>query len=110
MLGEHYLLDLYNCDSNTLNDENYLKQLLEEAAKIAGATLLKTESHKFEPCGVTAFCLLAESHISIHTWPEKGQAAVDVFTCGNCSSELAGEFIAEGVKGYGRSKQLIVRR
>ena len=109
-MGDHYLLNLFGCSFSLLDDEHYLIDLLENSAVASGATVVQTISKKFEPQGVTVICLLSESHISIHTWPEKGQAAVDVFTCGNCNSELAGEFIAEGVKGYGRSKQLIVRR
>ena len=82
-MGDHFMLDLYECDPDALDDENFLKQLLVEAAKIAGATVLKTDSWKFDPCGVTAFTLLSESHISIHTWPEKCMAVCDVFTCGD---------------------------
>ena len=108
-MGDHFMLDLYECDPSALDDENFLKQLLVEAAQIAGATVLKTDSWKFQPHGVTAFTLLSESHISIHTWPEKKQAAVDVFTCGTCQPELAGEHIANGVKGMGRTRQLVKR-
>jgi S-adenosylmethionine decarboxylase len=65
-----------------LNDASFIKASLREAADQAESTLLREVLHQFEPQGVTALALLAESHISIHTWPEKGYAAVDVFTCG----------------------------
>ena len=83
MVGKHCILELYNCDSAKLDDEAFLRNAITSAAKRAGATLLNLITHRFEPQGVTGLALLAESHISIHTWPESGYAAVDVFTCGD---------------------------
>lgn len=83
MVGKHCILELYDCDPNKLNDEAFLRTTITNAAKRAGATLLNLITHRFEPQGVTGLALLAESHISIHTWPENGYAAVDVFTCGD---------------------------
>ena len=80
MVGKHCILELYDCDSSKLNDEAFLRDTITDAAKRAGATLLNLITHRFEPQGVTGLALLAESHISIHTWPEAGYAAVDVFT------------------------------
>ena len=68
--GKHFLLELYKCDYEKLNDESFLRCTLNNAAKLANATVLNLISNKFEPQGVTAIALLAESHISIHTWPE----------------------------------------
>jgi len=82
-VGRHCILELYNCDPQKLNDEAFVQSLIRQAATEAGATLLALISHQFQPQGVTGLALLAESHISIHTWPESGYAAVDVFTCGN---------------------------
>ena len=82
-VGKHCILELYACDSARLDDEAFLRDTLTAAAKRAGATLLNLITHRFEPQGVTGLALLAESHISIHTWPESGYAAVDVFTCGD---------------------------
>ena len=83
----HGLLDLYGCDVESLKDEGRLKNWLSEAAEAAGATILGSHFHTFGgEGGVTGVLLLAESHISIHTWPEHGFAAVDAFVCG--SSEL----------------------
>ena len=82
-VGKHCILELYNCDSSRLDDEAFLRETITTAAKRAGATLLNLITHRFEPQGVTGLALLAESHISIHTWPESGYAAVDVFTCGD---------------------------
>ena len=83
MLGKHCILELYECDAFKLNDEAFIRTTITTAAKMAGATLLNLMTHRFEPQGVTGLALLAESHISIHTWPENGYAAVDVFTCGD---------------------------
>ena len=82
-VGKHCILELYDCDSSRLDDEAFLRDTITTAAKRAGATLLNLITHRFEPQGVTGLALLAESHISIHTWPESGYAAVDVFTCGD---------------------------
>jgi S-adenosylmethionine decarboxylase len=82
-VGKHCILELYGCDTARLNDEAFLRDTITAAAKRAGATLLNLITHRFEPQGVTGLALLAESHISIHTWPESGYAAVDVFTCGD---------------------------
>jgi len=87
-MGKHYLLNLYGCEFDVLNNEVYLRNLIKLAAETTGATVLQTISHKFEPHGVTALCLLSESHISIHTWPERGEAAVDIFTCGNAEPRI----------------------
>jgi len=83
MVGKHCILELYDCDPSKLDDEAFLRSAITQAAERAGATLLNLITHQFEPQGVTGLALLAESHISIHTWPESGYAAVDVFTCGD---------------------------
>ena len=94
-MGKHYLLNLYGCSFVLLNDEHYLVRLLEEAAVISGATVLETVFKKFDPQGATVICLLAESHISIHTWPEEGKAAVDVYTCGDSDPKLGCNMIIQ---------------
>lgn len=80
-MGKHYLLNLYGCPFDILNDENIIVQMLTTAAGLCQATILNTASYKFDPQGVTAILMLAESHCSIHTWPEEGKAAVDIYTC-----------------------------
>ncbi len=97
--SKHLLLELYNCDYEKLNDESFLRCTLNRAAKLAKATVLNLISNKFEPQGVTAIALLAESHISIHTWPESCYAAVDIFTCGhNMLPELASQYLMEALR------------
>ena len=97
-IGKHLLLELYRCDFEKINDESYLRCSLNRAAKVANATVLNLISNKFEPQGVTAIALLAESHISIHTWPESYYAAVDIFTCGqNMNPEFASQYLIEAL-------------
>ena len=94
--SKHLLLELYRCDCEKLNDESFLRCILNRAAKLANATVLNLISNKFEPQGVTAIALLAESHISIHSWPESNYSAVDIFTCGqNMQPELASQYLIE---------------
>jgi S-adenosylmethionine decarboxylase len=81
-VGTHFVLELYECPSGLLDDRIFVRDVIRKAADAAGSTLLNEVQHKFEPQGVTALGLLAESHISVHTWPEGGYAAADVFTCG----------------------------
>ena len=83
LIGRHCIYDLQDGNPVLLDDEDFIKDALIKAAEAANATLLKIVSHKFEPQGVTALALLAESHISIHTYPEQNYAAVDSFTCGD---------------------------
>ena len=96
---KHILFDFKKCSSDILDNELYIKFSLEGAAEVAGCKILKIETHKFEPQGVTAYALLAESHMSIHTWPEKGIAKCDIFTCSDeCLPEKAIEYLGEAFK------------
>ena len=96
--SKHLLLELYRCDCEKLNDESFLRCTLNRAAKLAKATVLNLISNKFEPQGVTAIALLAESHISIHTWPESNYSAIDIFTCGqNMKPEKASHYLIENL-------------
>ena len=108
--SKHLLLELYRCDCEKLNDESFLRCTLNRAAKLANATVLNLISNKFEPQGVTAIALLAESHISIHTWPESNYSAVDIFTCGqNMLPELASQYLIEALKAEEHSLRIIER-
>ena len=108
--SKHLLLELYRCDSEKLNDESFLRCTLNRAAKLANATVLNLISNKFEPQGVTAIALLAESHISIHTWPESNYSAVDIFTCGqNMLPELASQYLIEALNAEEHFLRIIER-
>ena len=82
-LGKHFLLELKDCDKEVLNDLGFLKDALLTAADECGAKALGESFHQFHPQGVSGVVVIAESHLFIHTWPEYGYAAVDIFTCGN---------------------------
>ena len=108
--SKHLLLELYRCDREKLNDESFLRCILNRAAKLANATVLNLMSNKFEPQGVTAIALLAESHISIHTWPESNYSAVDIFTCGqNMMPEIASQYLIESLMAKEHSLRVIER-
>ena len=96
--SKHFLLELYGCDYEKLNDESFLSYTLNNAAKLANATVLNLITNKFEPQGVTAIALLAESHLSIHTWPEAHYSAVDIFTCGqNMKPEISCNYLIKAL-------------
>jgi S-adenosylmethionine decarboxylase len=81
-LGRHLLLELHDCDRRILNDLDFIREAMLTAARDCGATVLGESFHQFSPQGVSGIIVIAESHLSIHTWPEHGYAAVDAFTCG----------------------------
>ena len=96
--SKHFLLELYRCDYEKLNDESFLRCTLNNAAKLANARVLNLVSNKFEPHGVTAIALLAESHLSIHTWPEERYSAVDIFTCGkNMKPDVSCKYLIQAL-------------
>ena len=94
-LGKHLLVEYYGCDRVLLNDFAQIELLLNRAASLTGATIVASIFHPYAPQGVTGVVVVEESHLSIHTWPEYGYAAVDVYTCGNCFPELANDFLRE---------------
>ncbi len=108
--GRHCILEIYECDQAKLNDEAFVRTTITSSVKIAGATLINLVTHSFKPQGVTGLALLAESHISIHTWPDIGYAAIDVFTCGNHTMpESACEFLSKEFAAKKCSLKSIVR-
>lgn len=92
-MGKHFLLNLYGCSSVLLNDEHFLIDMIKNAAIASGATVLQTVFHKFEPQGFTGICLLSESHISIHTYPELGKCYADIYTCGSANPKVGCDMI-----------------
>ncbi len=81
-LGRHFLIELYRCDRSVLDDLERLSVHLLEAARRMGATIVGHRFHRFSPQGVSGVVIIAESHLALHTWPEHGYAALDLFTCG----------------------------
>ena len=88
-LARHKLIDFYGCNPNLISFAKFVEQVLLEASQIAGCNIVGSKSHQFNPVGATAFVMVAESHFSIHTWPEHGKALVDVFASGNMDLDAA---------------------
>ncbi len=82
-LGRHILIEFYNCNEETMASPELIEKYMNEAARIANATIVDSVFHHFNPYGVSGAVIISESHLAIHTWPEYGYAAVDVFTCGD---------------------------
>ncbi|MDD2619497.1 MAG: adenosylmethionine decarboxylase [Syntrophomonadaceae bacterium] len=82
-LGRHVLAEIYGCRFGVLNDIKQVEDIMINAALEAGAEIREFVFHKFSPQGVSGVVVISESHLAIHTWPELGYAAVDVFTCGD---------------------------
>ena len=103
-LGRHLLLELKICNEEVLDDVDFLKNCLNEAAIQSGATVVGESFYHFSPYGVSGVVNIAESHIAIHTWPEYRYAAVDVFTCGDdVDPEKAARWIAEKLEAKNHS-------
>ncbi len=108
--GTHLLADLYGIDAAKLTSVERIDALLRAGAEAAGAHILHSHFHSFgEAQGVTGVVLLAESHISIHTWPEVGFAAADIFMCGDAQPQLALQVLERALKPQSRVVQTIER-
>lgn len=81
-LGRHLIAELHKCDPKKLSNINIVKEILLNAARDANMKIVKYNFHHFKPYGVSGMVIVAESHLSIHTWPEHGYAAVDIYVCG----------------------------
>ena len=109
-LGRHLLTEFYGCGHDILNDVGNIKSLMEKAALVSGATIVDSVFHRFNPHGVSGVVVIAESHLSIHTWPEYSYAAVDVFTCGNTVDPWkAHDFLKIGLEAESTTTKEIMR-
>lgn len=96
MLGIHIIVELHGVNKDLLDDKERLEEILVKAIEEAGGTVIGKVFHKFSPHGVTGIIGIKESHVSIHTWPEFGYAALDIFTCrGIDPNELLNTIIEE---------------
>jgi S-adenosylmethionine decarboxylase proenzyme len=95
--GTHLLVEYAGCDPAILDDATVLEALLREAATAAGARVVVATMHRFVPRGASGVVVLEESHLSIHTWPEHGRAAVDFYTCGDGDPEAAHHVLRRGL-------------
>ncbi len=98
-LGRHLLAEFYDCNPNILNNLQLVQEAMLSAATACGATVVDSKFHHFSPYGVSGAVIISESHLAIHTWPEYGYAAVDLFTCGTaCDPRMAYEHLQEKFK------------
>lgn len=98
-LGTHILLDLEGCPQDLLSDKAKIRFRLRQAALAAGATIVGEVFHEFQPPGVSGVLLIAESHLSVHTWPFLGKATLDVYTCGPAfDAEVAADMLVESLR------------
>jgi len=96
VLGKHTIIDLYDCNREKIDDLALLEETLLRAAKAANATIINSHFHKFSPQGVSGTIIIAESHFNLHSWPEHGYVALDLFTCGtSLDSSKAIEILIE---------------
>jgi len=108
--GYHFVLELYDCPRPLLDDLAVITAIIHRVTARAELTLLDEVCHRFEPQGATALALLAESHLSIHTWPEHGYAAADLFTCGDrAKAEAACRFLVEALHAGRHSLSMMQR-
>lgn len=109
-LGRHLLMELEDCNEEILNNLDTLKEAMLTAANEAGATVMAESFHRFNPHGISGVVVVAESHLFIHTWPEYGYAAADIFTCGTTvQPEKAAEVLIEKLGARKHSIQEIAR-
>jgi len=104
-LGKHWLVEFYGCPAARLSGVKEVEQALCDAALQAGATIVETRFHQFAPWGVSGIVIIQESHLSIHTWPEHGFAAFDLFTC---DADLLADKTLDFLKtAFGASKMIV---
>lgn len=109
-LGRHLLVEFYDCDSNVLDDVAAIEDHMRTAARKANSTIVNSTFHRFSPYGVSGVVVIAESHLSIHTWPEYGYAAVDLFTCGESVNPWkAFDYLKEALKSLRESTMELKR-
>ncbi len=108
-LGRHLIAEFYDCDRSLLDDQKKIRKIMLEAAVHVGATPVGECFHKFAPQGVSGSVIIAESHLSIHTWPQNGYVSVDVYTCGGLNPRPAFDFIGSALNAKDGRFQEILR-
>lgn len=97
-IGQHALLDLFGVDATCASQPERIREIMLQAAQLAGAHVLEEYFHHFgENSGITGVLLLSESHMSIHTWPERQFAAIDIFMCGEHQMQQATDYLKKAL-------------
>jgi len=107
--SQHLLVELFDCNTDALENQSLLTELLEAAATAANVTIVKSVFHQYSPQGITGIVIIEESHLSIHTWPEYAYASVDFYTCGDGHPEKALNIIKKGLNAQRAEIMLIDR-
>ncbi len=108
-IGRHLIVEFYECNNDTLNDLDVIREGMKGATLAIGATVVGETFHHFAPQGVSGTIVIAESHLSIHTWPESGYCSVDIYTCGGLNPHPGYEFLAKVIDASSWRLQEIVR-
>jgi S-adenosylmethionine decarboxylase len=109
-LGKHLIIELFDCDSRIISDLKAVEKHLIEAVRLSGATIIRSFFHLFPPGGISGIVVVAESHFSIHTWPEYGYSALDIFTCGDrIKSQEALNYLKKHLKARNSSTMELQR-
>lgn len=110
VLGQHLLVEYYNCNPEILDDVAGIEKHMNDAALACGATIVQSTFHRFQPWGVSGVVVIAESHLAIHTWPEYGYASVDLYTCGeDIQPDAAYHFLKEALQAELTETQFLKR-
>ncbi len=108
-LGRHLIAEFYGCELAVIDDVALIEQVMHDAAKAVGATVMGSAFHRYAPQGVSGTLLIAESHLSIHTWPEHRYVAADIFTCGGLDPRPGFQLLAGRLGAKDSRVQEIVR-
>jgi S-adenosylmethionine decarboxylase len=108
-LGRHAIAEFYDCSQERLEDLGFIRGLMLATAEHIGATIVGESFHTFSPQGVSGVVIIAESHLSIHTWPENGYAAVDIYTCGGLNPRVGCDYLAEHLQAQDTRLQEVIR-
>lgn len=108
-LGTHYLAEFFNCDRSKIDDMAFIERVMIEATELSGGRMIKPFFHQFSPQGISGVIVIAESHFAIHTWPEHGYAAVDLFSCSDFDFKTAMRHIGKNIDARFHSVALVRR-
>lgn len=108
-IGRHLIAEFYGCDPSVLNNVESIREGMLAAAEVVGATVVGETFHAFTPQGVSGTVVIAESHLSIHTWPENGYVATDIYTCGGLNPHAGLELLGRHLKARSYRLQEILR-
>lgn len=108
-IGRHLIAEFYCCDLELLDDVARIEQHMLQAARLIGATVMGSTFHRFDPQGVSGTVVISESHLSIHTWPENGYVAADIYTCGGLDPQAGFAYLAQSLESDSWRVQEILR-